>query len=151
MLREQIKTTLNEAMKAKESITVGTLRLILAALKDRDIAARSTGNCDGISDEEVLGLLQSMIKQRRDSIDMYNQGNRPELAEAEQVEIVIIEQFLPQQMNDDEVTAAVDAAIAHSEATCIKDMGKVMAALKGAHAGQMDFGKASQVVKAKLA
>ena len=151
MLREQISTTTKEAMKAKDSVTVGTLRLISAALKDRDIAARGTGNSDGISDGDILGLLQSMIKQRRDSIEMYNQGNRPELAEAEQVEIGIIEQFLPQQMNDDEISAAVDAAIASCDATSIKDMGKVMGVIKGTHAGQMDFGKASQVVKAKLA
>ncbi len=151
MLRDQINATLKDAMKAKESANVGTLRLILAALKDRDIAARSTGNCDGISEDEVLGLLQSMIKQRRDSIEMYTQGNRPELAEAEQAEIAIIEQFLPQQMDDSQIAAAVDAAIASSNATSIKDMGKVMGALKGAHAGQMDFGKASQVVKEKLA
>lgn len=151
MLREQISDTLKEAMKAKDSACVGTLRLILAALKDRDIAARSGGNCDGITEDEVLGLLQSMIKQRRDSIEMYNQGNRPELAEAEQAEIIIIEQFLPQQMNDDEIATAVDAAIADSGASSIKGMGKVMGALKSAHAGKMDFGKASQVVKAKLA
>ena len=151
MLREQISTTMKEAMKAKESVTVGTLRLIAAALKDRDIAARGNGNAGGISEDEILSLLQSMIKQRRDSIEMYNQGNRPELAEAEQVEIGIIEQFLPQQMNDDEIAAAVDAAIASCDATSIKDMGKVMGAIKGTHAGQMDFGKASQVVKAKLA
>jgi uncharacterized protein len=151
MLRDKISDTLKEAMKAKDSANVGTLRLIMAALKDRDIAARGSGNCDGISDDEALGMLQSMIKQRRDSIEMYNQGNRPELAEAEQAEIAIIEQFLPQQMNDGEIDAAVDAAIADGGATSIKDMGKVMGALKGTHAGQMDFGKASQVVKAKLA
>jgi len=150
MLREQINGTLKEAMKAKDSNTVGTLRLIMAALKDRDIAARSTGNCDGIPEEDILGLLQSMIKQRRDSIEMYSQGGRPELADAEQAEIVIIEQFLPKQMDDDEIAAAVDAAIAKCDAGCIKDMGKVMGTLKETHAGQMDFGKASQVVKTKL-
>ena len=150
MLREQISTTMKEAMKAKDSVTVGTLRLIAAALKDRDIAARGTGNSDGISEDDILGLLQSMIKQRRDSIEMYNQGSRPELAEAEQVEIGIIEQFLPQQMNDDEVAAAVDAAIASCDATCIKDMGKVMGALKSKHADKIDFSKVSSIIKELL-
>lgn len=150
MLREQINDTLKQAMKARDGNTVGTLRLIMAALKDRDIAARSNGSCDGIEDDDILGLLQSMIKQRRDSIDMYNRGGRPELAEAEQAEIVVIEQFLPRQMNDDEIIAAVDAAIAESGADSIKDIGKVMGALKDGHAGRMDFGKAGGVVKARL-
>ena len=150
MLREQINGKLKEAMKAKDSNVVGTLRLIMAALKDRDIAARSTGNCDGVGEEDILGLLQSMIKQRRDSIEMYNKGDRADLADAEQAEIAIIEQFLPQQMNDEEIDAAVDAAIAKTGAESIKDMGKVMGVLKGDHAGEMDFGKASGVVKAKL-
>ncbi len=150
MLRDRINGALKEAMKTKDRANVGTLRLILAALKDRDISARSNGNCDGIGDEEILSLLQSMIKQRRDSIEMYNQGGRAELAEAEQAEIGIIEQFMPRQMDDDEIAAAVDTAIEKAGASSIKDMGKVMGVLKGAHAGQMDFGKASQVVKDRL-
>ena len=137
-------------MKRKETIAVSTLRLIQAAIKDRDIAARSKGNTDGISDDEVLSLLQSMIKQRRDSIEAYEKGGRMELAQQEAEEIAIIEGFLPAQMNDDEIAAAVNSVISNVEATTLKDMGKVMGTLKEQFAGQMDFGKASGAVKAKL-
>ena len=150
VLRTQINNTYKAAMKRKETIAVSTLRLIQAAIKDRDIAARSKGNTDGISDDEVLSLLQSMIKQRRDSIEAYEKGGRMELAQQEAEEISIIEDFLPAQMNDDEIAAAVDSVISDVEATTLKDMGKVMAALKEQFAGQMDFGKASGAVKAKL-
>ncbi|MEK9724578.1 MAG: GatB/YqeY domain-containing protein [Rhodospirillaceae bacterium] len=150
MLRNQINDAYKTAMKGKEAIAVSTLRLIQAALKDRDIAARSKGNTEGIPDDEILGLLQSMIKQRRESIDAYQKGGRMELAQQEAEEISVIERFLPAPMNADEVAAAVEAVIADVEATTLKDMGKVMAALKERHAGQMDFGKASGVVKAKL-
>ena len=150
MLRTQINNIYKAAMKRKETIAVSTLRLIQAAIKDRDIAARSKGNTDGISDDEVLSLLQSMIKQRRDSIDAYEKGGRMELAQQEAEEISIIEGFLPAQMNDDEIAAAVDSVISDVEATTLKDMGKVMATLKEQFAGQMDFGKASGAVKAKL-
>ena len=150
VLRTQINNTYKAAMKRKETIAVSTLRLIQAAIKDRDIAARSKGNTDGISDDEVLSLLQSMIKQRRDSIDAYEKGGRMELAQQEAEEISIIEGFLPAQMNDDEIAAAVDSVISDVEATTLKDMGKVMATLKEQFAGQMDFGKASGAVKAKL-
>ena len=150
MLRTQINNTYKAAMKRKETIAVSTLRLIQAAIKDRDIAARSKGNTDGISDDEVLSLLQSMIKQRRDSIEAYEKGGRMELAQQEAEEISIIEGFLPAQMNDDEIAAAVDSVISDVEATTLKDMGKVMATLKEQFAGQMDFGKASGAVKAKL-
>ena len=150
MLRTQINNTYKAAMKRKETIAVSTLRLIQAAIKDRDIAARSKGNTDGISHDEVLSLLQSMIKQRRDSIEAYEKGGRMELAQQEAEEISIIEGFLPAQMNDDEIAAAVDSVISDVEATTLKDMGKVMAALKEQFAGQMDFGKASGAVKAKL-
>ena len=150
MLRTQINNTYKVAMKQKETIAVSTLRLIQAAIKDRDIAARSKGNTDGISDDEVLSLLQSMIKQRRDSIEAYEKGGRMELAQREAEEISIIEGFLPAQMNDDEIAAAVDSVISDVEATTLKDMGKVMAALKERFTGQMDFGKASGAVKAKL-
>lgn len=151
MLRDQLNDALKEAMKAKEETCVRTLRLILAALKDRDIAARSNGNTDGINDEEILGMLQSMIKQRHDSIEMYKQGGRDDLAASESSEVEIITRFLPQQMSDDEVTAAVATIIAETGAESIKDMGKVMGALKSKYAGQMDFGKASQSVKTTLA
>lgn len=150
MLRDQLNDALKSSMKAKESVSVATLRLILAALKDRDIAARSKGNTSGISDDDILGMLQSMIKQRRDSIEMYEKGGRLELAEQEASEIVIIERFLPQQMDADATSAAIDAVIGQVGAESIKDMGKVMGALKAKFAGQMDFGKASGLVKAKL-
>ena len=150
MLRSQINDAYKTAMKQKEATAVATLRLIQAALKDRDIAARSKGNTEGISDDEVLSLLQSMIKQRRDSIEAYEKGGRMELAQQEAEEISIIEGFLPAQMSDEEIAAAVETVIADVEADSLKDMGKVMGALKERYAGQMDFGKASAAVKATL-
>jgi uncharacterized protein YqeY len=137
-------------MRAKNERKVGTVRLIIAALKDRDIAARGKGNADGIGDDEIAQMLQSMIKSRRESIVLYEQGGRVELAEQEREEIAIIETFLPQQMSEAEVEAAIKAAIAEAGAKSIKDMGKVMAALKARHAGQMDFAKASAATKALL-
>jgi len=150
MLRDRIKEAMKTAMKAKDEIGLAATRLILAALKDRDIAARSKGNTDGISDDEVLGMLQSMIKQRRDSIEMYEKGGRPELAEREASEIDVIETFLPEQMSEEATNTAIDAVMKEMEATSMKDMGRVMAALKERHAGSMDFGKASGLVKARL-
>ena len=150
MLRDPIKEAMKTAMKAKDEIGLAATRLILAALKDRDIAARSKGNTDGISDDELLGMLQSMIKQRRDSIEMYEKGGRPELAEREASEIDVIETFLPEQMSEDAANAAIDAVMKELEAASMKDMGRVMAALKERHAGSMDFGKASGLVKARL-
>ena len=123
MLRTQITTAYKTAMKRKEAIAVSTLRLIQAAIKDRDIAARSKGNSDGISDDVVLSLLQSMIKQRRDSIEAYEKGGRMELAQQEAEEISIIESFLPAQMNDVEIATAVDGVISNVGATTLKDMG----------------------------
>lgn len=150
MLRRQLNDALKTAMLSKDARTVSTVRLILAALKDRDIAARPKGVTDGIPDGEIQQMLQSMIKQRRESIALYNQGGRPELAEQEAAEIAVIETFLPRQMGEEEVAAAVKAAIADIGAGSIKDMGKVMAALKERHAGTMDFAKAGAVVKAAL-
>jgi len=150
MLRSRISETLKAAMKAKETIPLATVRLIQAALKDRDIAARSKGNMDGIGDDEILSMLQSMIKQRRDSIEMYEKGGRPELADREAQEIDIIEGFLPAQMDDAAVDAALKSVIQELEAASMKDMGRVMAALKERYAGSMDFTKASALVKAKL-
>ncbi|WP_404383709.1 GatB/YqeY domain-containing protein [Caenispirillum salinarum] len=150
MLRSDLQDALKEAMRAKDSSGVATIRLIMAALKDRDIAARSKGQMDGISDDEILQMLQSMIKQRRESIQMYEQGGRLELAEREKAEIEWIAKFLPRQMTEDEAAAAVDSAIADLDASGLKDMGRVMAALRERHAGQMDFGKASGIVKQKL-
>lgn len=150
MLRTRLSDALKAAMKAKDELSVSTLRLILAALKDRDIAARSKGNKDGIPDSELLSLLQSMIKQRRDSITAYQNGGRMDLAQQEAGEIAIIESFMPEQMGDDEIADAIDAVIAGVGATGLKDMGKAMGALKQQYAGKMDFGKASALVKARL-
>ena len=150
MLRPQLNDKLKSAMLAKDARVVSTIRLILAALKDRDIAARSRNVMDGISDDEILSMLQSMIKQRRESISLYEQGGRLELAQQEQDEITIIETFLPQQMDEAEATEAVRAVIAEIGATGIKDMGKVMAALKERFAGRMDFTKASALTKKEL-
>lgn len=150
MLRTRLKDALKEAMKAKDEVGLRTLRLILAALKDRDIAARPDGNTDGINDDAILGMLQSMIKQRHDSIEMYKQGGRDDLATGEAAEVKVISRFLPQQLSDDEVAAAVTTIIVETGAESIKDMGKVMGALKSKYAGQMDFGKAGQIVKATL-
>ena len=150
MLRTRLNDALKAAMKAKDELSVSTLRLILAALKDRDIAARGKGNKDGIPESELLSLLQSMIKQRRESIAAYEKGGRMDLARQEAGEIAVIEGFLPAQMSEKEMAAAIDAVIAAVGATSLKDMGKAMAALKQQHAGKMDFGKASALVKARL-
>ena len=150
MLRAALSDALKEAMKAKDARTVGTVRLILAALNDRDIAARDKGNKSGIPDEEILGMLQSMIRQRRDSIELFHKGGRQDLVDQESEEIRIIERFLPKQMSEDEVRAAVDKAIAALGAAGLKDMGRTMAALREGYAGRMDFAKASQLVKQKL-
>ncbi len=150
MLRPAINDALKNAMKAKDQRALSTVRLILAALKDRDIAARGNGSSDPIPDAAILEMLQKMVKQRHESIEMYEKGNRPELAQQEREEIGVIESFLPKQMNEAEMGAAVDAAIAATGAAGIKDMGKVMAALKADHAGVMDFAKAGGLVKQKL-
>ena len=150
MLRARINNALKVAMKAKEKHTVSTIRLILAALKDRDIAARSKGSNDGIGDDDILSMLQSMIKQRHESAAMYEKGGRMELAQQESSEIAIIQTFLPDQMDAAAVSAAVQETIVDLSANSLKDMGKVMGALKEKYAGQMDFSKASAQVKAKL-
>ncbi len=150
MLRDKLTDALKTSMKAKEEIATSAIRLIQAALKDRDIAARSKGNMDGIGEDEILSMLQSMIKQRRESIEMYEKGNRPELAEREASEIDVIEQFLPEQMDDDTMAAEISAVVREMEAESMKDMGRVMAALKERHAGSMDFSKASAAVKDQL-
>jgi len=150
MLRQQFNEALKTAMLAKDSRTVSTVRLIVAALKDRDIAARSRGVTDGIPDEEVLQMLQQMAKQRRESITLYEQGNRLDLAQQETEEIDIIGRFLPKQMSEAETTEAVQSVIGEIEATTLKDMGRVMAVLKERFAGTMDFTKASGIVKGQL-
>lgn len=151
MLREKFKDELKNAMKARNERAVATLRLIQAALKDRDIAARGKGKLDGIDDAEILSMLQTMIKQRRESITHFEQGGRLELAQQEQEEIAIIESFLPKQMSDAEAEAAVKALIADIGAASIKDMGRTMTALRERFAGRIDFTKASALVKGLLA
>jgi hypothetical protein len=149
-LRLRLGETLKDALRAKEAATVSTLRLILAAVKDRDIAERGRGNAAGLSDEQIFSLLQSMIKQRQESIALYRQGGRDDLAAREAAEIAVIEGFLPQQLSADDFAAAIEAAIAAAEAASVKDMGKVMAILKQRFAGRMDFSQASAAVKARL-
>ena len=149
-MRAQIAAAMKQALKDKDQIALGTIRLILAALKDRDIAARGNGNPDGISDDEIFGLLQTMIKQRNESAKIYRDGDRPALADAEEAEIAIIKGFLPTQLNDEEMQAAIDSAIDQANASSVKDMGQVMGFLKSNYAGQMDFSLASQAVKAAL-
>jgi len=150
MLRERLNEELKKAMLAKEQLATATLRLILAALKDRDIAARGKGQSDGIGEDEILAMLQTMIKQRRESIEMYEKGGREELARRESDEIDIIERFLPEQMGDAETEAAIKAAIESTGAGGLKEMGKVMASLREQYAGQMDFAKAGKIAKALL-
>lgn len=150
MLRARLNEELKTAMKARNQRATSTLRLILAALKDRDIAARERGVTDGIGDDEIVEMMQKMVRQRRESIELYEKGGRPELAQQEAEEIAVIEQFLPKQLAEAEIQEAVAATIAEVGATSIKDMGKVMGVLKSAYAGRMDFGKAGALVKQKL-
>ncbi|WP_421881103.1 GatB/YqeY domain-containing protein [Pacificispira sp.] len=150
MMRDELNKALKESMRAKDDRAVSTLRLILAALKDRDIAARSKGNNDGISDDELLQMLQSMVKQRKESISMYEKGGRLELAEGEQAEIEVIQRFLPKQMSDSEIETEVKSLIEEMGATGLKEMGAVMGELRTRFAGRMDFGKASPIVKQAL-
>lgn len=149
-LRTQFNDSLKDAMRAKDQRAVSTIRMILAGLKDRDIAARTRGVTDGIDEAEILSMLQTLVKQRNESAGLYDQGGRPELAQQEREEIAVIERFLPKQMSEDESAAAIDAIVAELGASSIKDMGKVMAELKARHAGQMDFAKAGGLVKARL-
>ncbi|MGC8534982.1 MAG: GatB/YqeY domain-containing protein [Rhizomicrobium sp.] len=149
-LRDSLNAALKEAMKAKDPRRVGTLRMVLAGIKDRDIAARSEASRELVSDEELLNVLAKMIKQREESAVTYEAGGRPELAGQERAEIDIIREFLPRQMGEDEVRAAIEAAIAATGAGSMKEMGAVMAHLKEHHAGTMDFAKASASVKVRL-
>ena len=150
MLRERFTETLKQAMKDKQALAVSTVRLVLAKLKEQDIEARGKGKGEGIGDGEIQQMLQSMIKQRRESITLYEQGGRPELAEKERGEIAIIERFLPKQLTDAELEAAVKGTIAAVGAVGMKDMGRTMAALRERYAGQIDNAKASQLVKRLL-
>ena len=150
MLRENLQNALKEAMKNHDMTTVAAVRLIIAGQKEKDVAARGAGK-ECATDAELLSMMQGMIKQRNESIKIYNEGGRPELAEKEQSEINVIERFLPKQLNEEETKAAIEAAIAKTGAAGVKDMGKVMAELKSAYAGQMDMGKASSLIKSMLA
>ena len=150
MLRDAFSERLKQAMRAKDPRTLSTVRLILAGLKERDVEARGSGNQDGIPEPEILRLLQGMVKQRRESIALYRQGNRSELAQQEEEEIAIIESFLPKQMNEEEIAAAAKKAIAETDAAGIKDMGKVMGLLRERHAGVLDMARAGAVVKQLL-
>lgn len=152
MLRDKINDVLKTAMKSKEQTKVSTLRLINAAIKDRDIADRTKGGADeeGIGDDAILQLLQSMVKQRIDSIEAYNKGGRPDLASRESEEIEVIQFFLPEQLCDDEMVAVVTGVIEELGASNLKEMGAVMAKLREDYSGQLDFGKASGIVKERL-
>jgi uncharacterized protein YqeY len=151
MLRDNLAEALKEAMRARDMTTVGAVRLILAKLKEVDIAARTEASREGVADDRILSMLQGMIKQRNESVVLYEKGNRPELAEKEKAEIAVIERFLPKQMDEAAVAAAVAEAVASTGAKTVKDMGGVMAVLKAKYAGQMDFAKASAAVKKALA
>src|SRR5258708_2480441 len=147
MLREKLNEARKEAMRARDPAALGTIRLILAKLKDTDIASRTEASREGVADDKILSMLQGMIKQRNESIVLYEKGNRADLADKEKAEIVVIERFLHKQMDEVAVEAAVKEAVASAGAKSIKDMGGVMAALKAKYAGQMDFAKDSAVVK----
>ena len=149
-LRQQLSDSMKEAMKAKDAKRLATVRMMLAALKDRDIAARTETSRDLLGDDEILSLMAKMIKQREESATAFDAGNRPELAAGEREEIAIIRSFMPAQMDEAGVKVAADTVIAELGASSIKDMGKVMAAMKERYAGQMDFGRASSLVKDRL-
>jgi uncharacterized protein YqeY len=149
-MRERLQAALKDAMRAKEAARLSTLRLINAAIKDRDIAVRGDGQDAGVSDADILGILGKMVRQRQESARAYEEGGRLELAEKELEEIRVIEEFLPRQLSAAEVDAAISAAVTEAGATGIRDMGKVMAVLKAKYTGQMDFGAVGARIKAML-
>ena len=149
MLREQINDAVKAAMKSQDKLRLSTLRLVNAAIKNADIEARGAGK-DALADGDILGLLQKLIKQRQESVELYDKGGRAELAEQERGEIAIISGFLPQQLSDAEAKEAIAGVIRETGAAGMKDMGKVIAALKARYAGRMDFAKASALVKSML-
>lgn len=149
-LREQLQTALKEAMKAKQAERLSTLRLINAAIKDREIALRGEAGDAGVGEAEILTILGKMVKQRQESARAYEEGGRLELAEKELNEVKVIGEFLPRQMDEAEVAAALEAAIAETGATSVRDMGKVMGVLKGKYTGQMDFGAVGAAIKSRL-
>ena len=149
-IREDIKNNLKEAMIKKNVDLISALRLVIASIKDRDIIAKGKGNDLGINDEEIISLLQTMIKQRKSSIDMYLEGKREDLAKKEQNEIEIISKFLPKQLSKEEINNIIDMTIKSCEASSMKDMGKVINLLKNKYNGEMNFGDVSKIVKSKL-
>ena len=149
-LRTAISTSTKEAMRAKETLRVSTLRLVSAAIKDRDIAARSEDRCEGINDDEILSLLSKMVKQREESAKTYDDNGRPELADRERAEIEIVRHFMPKPLSDEEMKSAIAALVDETGATGLKDMGKIMGRLKTDFAGRVDMGKAGAVVKEHL-
>lgn len=149
-LREKIMEALKDAMRAKDERRTGTVRMIIAKMRERDIEARPSGNMDGIGEAEIMSMMEGMVKQRRESITLYEKGNRADLAKQEAEEIAIIETFLPQKLSAEATQAAIAEAIAATGASSIKDMGKVMNALKEKYAGQLDFAQVGAAIKAKL-
>lgn len=149
-LRDRLQQALKDAMKAKDALRLSTLRLINAAIKDRDIAARGNGEAEIVPDSEITAILGKLVKQRQESARAYEEGGRLELAEKELAEIVVIQDFLPRQMTAEEVSEAVNAAVAETGAASIRDVGKVMGILKAKYAGQMDFGAVGALVKARF-
>lgn len=150
LLRDQITAATKDAMREKDGVRLSTLRLMNAAIKDRDIAARAADRCDGINDDEILGLLTKMVKQREEAAKTYDDNNRPELAEREREEIIVVRSFMPKPMSEAEVEKAVNKIVEESGATCLKDMGKIMGRLKSDYAGRIDMGKAGAIVKKRL-
>lgn len=149
MLRDDLQKALKEAMLAKDTVTTGAVRMIIAGQKEKDVEARGKGQ-EKATDAELMSMMQTMIKQRNDSIKMFIDGGRAELADKEKAEIAVIERFLPKQMSEAEMETAVKAVIAEVSAASMKDMGKVMGALKTKYAGQMDMGRANSVIKSLL-
>ncbi len=150
MLRERLNEDMKAALRARDQRALSTIRLVLAELKLRDIAAREKGNAGGVGEAEIVDMMQKLVRQRRDSIEAYEKGGRQDLARQELEEIAVIERYLPKGLSDEETATAIAEAIAATGAASVKDMGKVMARLKERHAGQMDFGKAGALVKQKL-
>ena len=150
MLREKLSSALKDAMKSKDKVRLSTIRLILAAVKERDIALHEKDMCDGVSDEEILGVLSKMVKQREESSKTYEEAGRIEMAETERQEIEVIREFMPRQLSEAEIEAAVDDVVKDLDATSLKDMGRCMASLKERYSGAMDFGRAGAMVKRAL-
>lgn len=149
-LREDISSGVKDAMRSKDAVRLSTLRLVNAAIKDRDIAARAEDRCDGIEDSEIMALLSKMVKQRQESATTYEDNGRPELAERERDEIDVIRAFMPTPLSEDELNAVIDDYIKESGATCLKSMGKIMGRIKTEYAGRVDMGKAGAIVKEHL-